>query len=519
MARRVSSSEVSIDVAPGSSRIAEAPESDPPFRLAILADFSGRENRGICEPLTGRRAVVVDRDNFDQTLAKSCCELRLRLAGGQAPVALRFAELDDFHPDRIFQGVGLFDELREARQKLADPKTFAAAAREMGVGAASAATPSPQEPRPRAPGRLDPASLASGSLLDQMIEETEASSGERRSSTARRPDEVMSFARRAAEPYLVPGADPRQPELVAKVDNAISDTMRALLHYRDFQALEAAWRAIDLLVRRVETGAALKLYLIDVSKAELARDLLATDDLTSTGAYEMLVKKTVGTPGAEPWSVLAGIYPFDATLEDIELLRRLALIGSGAGAPFLAGAAPGLLGCASLARTPDPRDWRQNASSEGTQAWHLFRKLPEARWAGLALPRFLLRLPYGRDTDSTEAFDFEEMPGPPAHEDYLWANPALACALLLANAFSDHGWEMHPGLRSEVGGLPLHVYKENGDTETKPCAEVLLTEEAVERTLEAGLMPLVSFKDRDRVRLARFQSVADPPSSLGGRWV
>jgi type VI secretion system protein ImpC len=66
--------------------------------------------------------------------------------------------------------------------------------------------------------------------------------------------------------------------------------------------------------------------------------------------------------------------------------------------------------------------------------------------------------------------------------------------------------------------LPLHIYLKAGESESKPCAEVLLTEDAVERILEAGLMPLVSFKGRDRVRLVRFQSIADPPRALAGRW-
>ena len=57
----------------------------------------------------------------------------------------------------------------------------------------------------------------------------------------------------------------------------------------------------------------------------------------------------------------------------------------------------------------------------GDAAWQALRRSAEAEWVGLALPRFLLRLPYGPDTDSTEAFGFEEMPGTPVHEDYCGA--------------------------------------------------------------------------------------------------
>lgn len=136
----------------------------------------------------------------------------------------------------------------------------------------------------------------------------------------------------------------------------------------------------------------------------------------------------------------------------------------------------------------------------------------------MALPRFLLRLPYGKKTDPIESFDFEEMPEAPAHEDYLWGNPAFAWAVLLAQSFREYGWEMRPGLHAQIDGLPLHVYEHDGESELKPCAEALLTEEAAAHVLDNGPMPLVSLKGRDAAQLVRFQSIAEPLRSLAGRW-
>jgi len=47
---------------------------------------------------------------------------------------------------------------------------------------------------------------------------------------------------------------------------------------------------------------------------------------------------------------------------------------------------------------------------------------------------------------------------------------------------------------------------------------VVLTERAAEAILEKGLMPILSFKNQDTVRLARFQSLAGPATNLAGRW-
>ena len=501
MSKPFSFSEVEIDVETGTAASGEAPEPDEPFRIVILGDFSGRANRGLCERrLAGRRPILVDRDNFDQVLGKLGAELHLPVSAEDGPrLAIRFRELDDFHPDRIFERVDLFQALRRSRSELLDPATFAKAA-------AGLRPPSPPPVSHERAARR----LSLDDLLEETIQETESRASEGRASRVIR-DDWSALLHEIVAPHLVPGAPPHQKELLAELDAATSHQMCALLHHPDFQALEAAWRGLFFLVRRLETGPQLKLYVLDVSKAELA----ASPD---PEIYRLLVEQTVGTPGAERWTVLAGNYTFDGTAEDLELLGRLARTARAAGAPFLAAASPHLVGCETLAETPDPDDWQRPLESEVREAWEALRRRPEADYLGLALPRFLLRLPYGKDTDSTEQFDFEELPASPAHQAFLWGNPAFACVYLLGQAFSEEGWQMRPGAVTEIPGLPACVYKEDGEARLKPCAEVLLTERAAWRILDEGLMPLVSLEGADAVRLFRFQSLASPAAALAGRW-
>src|SRR5262249_24352201 len=150
-----------------------------------------------------------------------------------------------------------------------------------------------------------------------------------------------------------------------------------------------------------------------------------------------------------------------------------------------------LLGCPSLARAPDPADW-QPLDAQEARDWQALRQSPDARYVGLALPRFLLRLPYGKDASSVEHFGFEGMPPGAPHEAYPWGSPAVACAWLLAEAFSRSGPDMRPGEVQEIDGLPVHVYQEEGERRVKPCAEVVLGMRAAEAILERGLMPLLS---------------------------
>ena len=499
------------DVTPSSTK------RDVPFRIAIFSDLRGRFRRQRTAPdIANCCALEIDRDNFEEVFAKFPIEINLS-TDPVSPMELCFAELDDFHPDRVFERASMFAKLRDLRARVADPDKFPTVAEELGLHVAKSASARTAAAPGSAKGRALVASdLPAGSLLDATIEQTENanSSGTRPSRPVNKLD---AFVRRITEPHLVAAADPRQAETLDMIDRALSDQLRALLHVPAFQALESAWRAIHFLVRRIETGTKIKLYVFDISKEELAADLGRSQDWQASGVYRLLVEKSVGTPGAEPWAIIVGNYEFGPEREDAELFGKLARVAKALGAPFLAAASPRLLGCASLAESPHPRDWQSPPDADSAAAWAALRALPEAAWVGLALPRFLLRLPYGKETDPVESFDFEEMPGEPRHEDYLWGNPAFACALLLALSFSEDGWEMRPGSHSEITGLPLHIYKREGESEVKPCAEALLTEEAAAAIMEHGIMVIVSLKGSDAVRLLRVQSVGEPLRRLAFR--
>src|SRR5258708_15065588 len=115
------------------SEPAERPDSETPFRIAVLGDFSGRENRGVLDArLQGRKPVVVDRDNFDNVMARVAPELHLPLGGPRGPrIPVRFRELDDFHPDHLYEHLKIFQTLRDTRHRLHDRATLHDAAAEV----------------------------------------------------------------------------------------------------------------------------------------------------------------------------------------------------------------------------------------------------------------------------------------------------------------------------------------------------------------------------------------------------
>jgi type VI secretion system protein ImpC len=519
MNNRVSFGKLDVDAVASLSQSSAAAEPDMPFRIGIFGDFGGRASRGVCQPesLASRRLHSVDRDNFEELLARLQVGLRLPMPGGQT-LPLEFREMDDFHPDRIYEQVEAFAALRQLRRKLHNPQTFAEAAAEVRGWCEARAASAPALPAPQ-PAKVTPSQPVPEGLFDQVLNEAQqrfSQSPETAASPA--PTQWDVLIAELVEPYLLPKTDPQQAEYVASVDAAVGELMRQILHHPQFQALEASWQALNLLVSRLETDADLKLFVWDVSKAELETDLTANEDLSQSGTYRLLVEQSVHVPEGKPWSLFVGDYCFGPTRSDAELLGRLAKIAQAAGAPLVAAADARLAGCESLVNTPDPLDWQFVPEKDALQALASVRMLPEAEWIGLATPRFLLRLPYGRKTNPIETFDFDELPGEPDHEGYLWGNPSFACACLLGQAFSRHGRDFRPGMINEIDDLPVHVYQSEGESEMKPCAEVLLTDRAAEAIAARGIIPLRSVQNQAAVRVEAFLSMAGSGSRLRGRW-
>jgi len=485
-------SEVGIDLALGYDDVPQE-RTEAPFCLLVIGDFGGETARGA---LLERRAIAFDRDDVDGAIAR--VEPVVLPAAGGGPI--RFRSLDDFHPDQLFASLPVFGGLRELRARLLDERTFAAAAAELGG--------SEDPPPPPA------AAAAGGSLLDQLVTETV---GEEAASAASLggSDDLAGFIRQIVRRHLVADPDPRQAELVRGVDASVAEQLRSVLHDRSFRALEAAWRTVDRLARRIETSTSLRLYLLDVSPAELDGALNDHPDGAAAEFARLLARTAAGLPDGGRWSALVVLRAFGADEFEHARLARLGMIARAIGAPALVDAAPSFAG---LAAWPEAREARAVTGCESATLSAL-RHSPAAAWLCLAAPRVLLREPYGAEGEPVETFRFEELAAEARHEDFLWGSAGATCGLLLAQAFERSGWSLVPGQVRDLDGLPLHLQSVAGDREVVPCAETLLTEDAADRMLELGITTLATMRGTDTVHLVRFQSLTAPPTALAGPWL
>lgn len=466
-----------------------------PFRILVVGDFSGRGSRGQVDVPTARRTFAFDCDNLEDLPGRVGASLQLDDGEpGTSPLGLTFSELDDLHPDRIYQQVGTFGRLRDLRKRLLGSATFDEAASELrDILALPAGDPVPAGPETTVPPP------EAGNDFARLLGQ-EAAASVRTSPAPGSEASVRALIRDLVAPHIVQEADPRQDQMVAAVDEAASAQMRGILHHPDFQAFEAAWRGAEFLVHNVETDEELELHLLDLSRAELAADLDRGRELEQTELYRVIVHEACKIPGAFPWTLIVGLHGFSTA--DAALLNRIGGLAAVGGAVFLGG----------LAYDPSASPEGQ---VEGGEAWQALRQSPSAAAVGLAVPRVMMRLPYGARTEQLDRFDFEEMAGGPRQAGYLWGTSAVACACMLAQAYSEQGWGFSPGAVNQIGGLPLHVYKEDGESKMTPCAEGWLSDGDAEDLIAAGIIPVMSIRGRDAVRVEQFVALSGSGLSVG----
>ena len=467
------------------------------FRIALMGDFSGRAAKGEVEigsDLAGRRPIKLDVDTLDKVIAGFATTLVLPIGKKGQGIEVELSSIDDLHPDELFEKVEMFSELVSLKRRLASGATAKGTVtelREWGKEYGKKVNP----PARKSAGNAVPA--------DRKLSDFARLVGGK-GKTQAKASPAEELMQRVVGPYIQALPDPNAAAMQEAVEESLAGAMRLVLHHPEFQSVEAQWRMLDLITRSVETDAKLDIVLYDISAEELAADLAAQEDLTKSGFCELLVE---GTPdGRGPFSAVCGFYTFEETPPHAELLGRIAKVCAHVNAPFFGAISTGFM--------ETPMDDRHPLVA---QAWDALRALPEAGHVGLASPRFLLRRPYGAKSEPIYEFDFEEFTESEGLSGMLWANPVALVVILLARSFRKTGASLGLGQVMSLGEMPYHYVKDRyGDQVALPCTERNLTQTKTQAAIARGLMPVVSVKGRDEVRLASFQSLAG--STILGRW-
>jgi type VI secretion system protein ImpC len=304
--------------------------------------------------------------------------------------------------------------------------------------------------------------------------------------------------------------------MIAELDEQLSKQVNLILHHPEFQALESAWRGLHYLVNNTETDEMLKISVMNISKKDFGKTLKKFKGTAwdQSPLFKKIYEEEYGQLGGEPFGALVGDYYFDHSPPDVELLGEMSKVAAAAHTPFIAAASPNLMQMGSWQELSNPRDLTKIFTTPEYAAWRSLRSSEDSRYIGLAMPRFLARLPWGAKTAPVEEFNFEESTTGADHSAYAWANSAYAMAVNINRSFKMYGWCTRiRGVESggAVEGLPTHTFPtDDGGVAMKCPTEIAIGDRREAELAKNGFMPLLHRKNSDFAVFIGAQSLQKP---------
>jgi type VI secretion system protein ImpC len=300
---------------------------------------------------------------------------------------------------------------------------------------------------------------------------------------------------------------------IAEIDKRLSEQIGAIMHNAEFQKMESTWRSLKFLVDRTNFRRNIKVELLNVSKQDLADDFEDSPEPVQSGLYKQIYTAEYDQPGGEPYGAMISNYEFNRSPGDVGLLQNVAKIAAATHCPFIGSVNQEFFGLKSIRKLPSIPDLASLFEQAEYTKWNAFRDSEDSRYIGLTVPRFLLRLPYGKETTPVKEFDFEEDVTGDDHDKYLWGNASFAFATRLTESFSQHGWCVNirgPQAGGLVEDLPLHLYDAGGDTEIKVPTEILISDRREFEFAQQGLISLSFYKNKNYACFFSAQSCQRP---------
>lgn len=244
-------------------------------------------------------------------------------------------------------------------------------------------------------------------ILDSIIAETRLSPD----------DEAYDIAKRGVSAFIEELLKPQNDgepvkkamvdRMIAEIDAKLSTQMDEILHHPDFQALESAWRGLQLLVDRTNFRENIKIEILSVSKQDLLDDFEDSPEVMQSGLYKHIYTAEYGQFGGQPVGAIIANYYMSPSSPDVKLMQYVSSVACMAHAPFVAAAGPKFFGLESFTGLPDLKDLKDHFEGPQFAKWQSFRQSEDSRYVALTVPRFLLRTPYDPEENPVKSFAYK----------------------------------------------------------------------------------------------------------------
>ncbi len=287
---------------------------------------------------------------------------------------------------------------------------------------------------------------------------------------------------------------------IAELDYQISRQLDAVMHSPEFQKVESLWRGLKHLVDNTDYRQNVRTEILDVAKEDLRQDFEDAPEIIQSGLYWHTYVSEYDQPGGEPIGAVISAYEFDASAQDVALMRNISKVSAAAHMPFIGSAGPKFFNKTSMEDVAAIKDIGNYFDRAEYIKWKSFRDTDDSRYLGLVMPRVLGRLPYGPDTVPVRSFNYIEQVKGPDHEKYLWTSASFAFAANMVKSFINNGWCVQirgPQAGGAVKDLPIHLYDLGTGNQVKIPSEVMIPETREFEFSNLGFIPLSYYKNRD----------------------
>jgi type VI secretion system protein ImpC len=339
----------------------------------------------------------------------------------------------------------------------------------------------------------------------------------------------LELIKRIADPHIVETINTAFLDgLIATLDEKLSAQMDEILHNKSFQELESTWRGLEYLVENTKFSKPVKIEVLDVTKEELFNDLEEAKKgdgyEKGSGLWQHVYWNAYDKVGGHPYTAIVSDYQFDSSNKDIKLLRHISVLSENAQLPFIGNVSPKFFGEESFENVMNDKYLKMKVKDGARYtAWHQFRNEDRSKYIGLALPRFLGRMPYGEETEPTKNFNYNETVVRKIKEDEeteatlkdksLWVNASYAMAANMIRSFEVAGWSIKivgVDAGGRVANLPVPIVKEHGEEKAKVPMEASVGEAKDTELTDMGFMALAHWDRTDYACFFEARSIKRP---------
>lgn len=315
--------------------------------------------------------------------------------------------------------------------------------------------------------------------------------------------EFISKVGKESEVFKITGA--LVDSYIADLDTVLSAQMDEILHHQDFQELESSWRGLLFLVQNTEFSKPVKFELLDCSKEELYEDLndaaLGEGYEKDSGLWHHIYWGAYDKVGGHSYTAIVADFAVSNSPQDISLLQHLSVLAESAQLPIIGNASHKFFGENSMNDVMNNR-FLPEQLKEGAQyaSWRAFRDDDRSKYIGLALPRFLGRLPYSAEAEPTKNFNYSENVMRGGQDNSLWCHASFALASNMVKSFEKWGWSVKiVGVESggKVENLPVPTYEEHGQKKLKVPVEASVGQAKDAELCDLGFIPLAHWDRTD----------------------